>query len=368
MKSSQMPISAIRRDGGTQIRAGLDEATVAKYAEALKAGATFPPVVVFFDGKVHWLGDGFHTTEAHLRNGVKRIAVDERKGTLRDAILYACGANELHGLPRTNEDKRRAVEVLLGDPEWSAKADRWIAEKARVSHDMVARARANWPGMTVAARQGRDGKQRQLPERLPKTAEGRAGAGDAEPSDDPCEGERCGAQAGDSSASSPNTAPEPRKDLDVLKAALVAFDHHLRSAQACLSAVNTFDPTLAAQLQSLKQGAHELAARARKTVAPAGDCLYCKDPNGDHGRRHECHGCKGLGYLTEDQLSAVPAQLVGTDQVVDAKAGAFVAAKQVVESLRPQRAERARRLRIEDEAGNELVTERDEDEDATGWG
>jgi hypothetical protein len=34
-------------------------------------------------------------------------------GTQRDAILYSDGANESHGLRRTNEDKRRAVMTLL---------------------------------------------------------------------------------------------------------------------------------------------------------------------------------------------------------------------------------------------------------------
>jgi branched-chain amino acid transport system substrate-binding protein len=40
-----------------------------------------------------------------------------------DAILYSVGANEMHGLRHTNEDKRRAVLTLLNDPGWSKWSD-----------------------------------------------------------------------------------------------------------------------------------------------------------------------------------------------------------------------------------------------------
>ena len=36
------------------------------------------------------------------------ISAEMRDGTWRDAVLYSVGANAAHGLPRTNEDKRRA--------------------------------------------------------------------------------------------------------------------------------------------------------------------------------------------------------------------------------------------------------------------
>ena len=35
------------------------------------------------------------------------------------------------------ENKRRAVETLLRDDEWSAKSDRWIADTCGVSADLV---------------------------------------------------------------------------------------------------------------------------------------------------------------------------------------------------------------------------------------
>ena len=75
------------------------------------------------------------------RSNGTRILADIRQGTRRDAILYSCGANAAHGLPRTNEDKRRAVRKLLEDTEWMFWSDVKIAEVACVSHDFVSRLR-----------------------------------------------------------------------------------------------------------------------------------------------------------------------------------------------------------------------------------
>lgn len=131
----------IRRDGGTQPRAAIVEHVVADYAEAIAAGASLPDVTVFYDGKDYWLADGFHRDAAHERLGLAEISCDVRAGTRRDAVLFACGANEAHGLRRTNEDKRRAVFMLLDDEEWRSWSDSEIARRARVSHTFVAKLR-----------------------------------------------------------------------------------------------------------------------------------------------------------------------------------------------------------------------------------
>lgn len=79
------------------------------------------------------------------------------------------------GMPRTNADKRRAVETLLRDEEWSKKSDRWIAEKASVSPDFASRMRRlSSDDSSPGTRKGRDGKARTLPE---KKAPPAAGAG-----------------------------------------------------------------------------------------------------------------------------------------------------------------------------------------------
>ncbi len=62
-------------------------------------------------------------------------------GGERDAILRGVGSNASHGLRRTQADKRRAVERLLRDEEWSKWSNRKIAEVARVDHKTVAKVR-----------------------------------------------------------------------------------------------------------------------------------------------------------------------------------------------------------------------------------
>jgi hypothetical protein len=136
-----LKLSEIRIDGGTQTRSHLDEDVVTEYSEALNNGAVFPPVVVFNDGSDYWMGDGFHRFHGHVKSERAEIDVDIRPGTRRAAILFAVGANQSHGLRRSNDDKRNAVMVLLDDPEWAAWSDRDIAKACGVSHTFVAATR-----------------------------------------------------------------------------------------------------------------------------------------------------------------------------------------------------------------------------------
>ena len=143
----RLTVASLRTDGGTQPRAGLDEATVAEYTEAITGPNSwpFPPLVAFFDGSHYWLADGFHRLAAAVRfckqekiaSTSLAVLVDIRQGDRRDAILHSVGANAEHGLRRTNEDKRRAVTRLLHDDEWSQWSDREIARRAKVSDRFV---------------------------------------------------------------------------------------------------------------------------------------------------------------------------------------------------------------------------------------
>lgn len=133
-----LDLDLIRTDGGTQSRIKLDEGIVAEYAEAYKAGAAFPAVTVFFDGSDRWLADGFHRYFGAKAAGKKTILESIIPGTLRDAKLFSYGANGKHGQRPTNADKRKAVEEMLADAEWSQWSDRKIAEACGVSHPFVA--------------------------------------------------------------------------------------------------------------------------------------------------------------------------------------------------------------------------------------
>lgn len=132
--------------GGTQSRLGLDRDNVAHLRELLQAGEDLDPIDVVFDGRVYYPVDGFHRIEAHIQEGRKAIRARVQVGTQREAILLSVGANARHGLRRTNADKRRAVETLLGDAEWSKWSDREIGRRCGVHHETVARVRAELSG------------------------------------------------------------------------------------------------------------------------------------------------------------------------------------------------------------------------------
>ncbi len=131
-------IDRIRIDGSTQARVQTCQEVVEEYAEAKRGGCAFPPIVVFRDtlGR-YWLADGFHRVLAWLLCRAKTIEADLRLGELRDAILFAVGTNRKHGLQRTNEDKRKAIDLLLGDAEWALWSNRRIADQCGVSESMV---------------------------------------------------------------------------------------------------------------------------------------------------------------------------------------------------------------------------------------
>ncbi len=175
----KLEISKIRTDGGTQMRAELCETTVAEYSELFASGVEMEAIEVFFDGTAYWLADGFQRVAAALDAGHDKILAHITAGTRRDAILYACGANALHGLKRSNADKRRAVETLLNDEEWVKWSDRKIADAAGVSDPFVSNIRkelltvSTSPAAKAASepRVGKDGKsypKKDKPAREPK--------------------------------------------------------------------------------------------------------------------------------------------------------------------------------------------------------
>jgi hypothetical protein len=136
--ATHLALGSIRRDPGIQQRVGIAPALVDDYAETIADWIERAPVVVFDDGEPgYWLADGFHRVAAAERSGLDTIPAAVRQGTRRDAMLFAVGANRMQGQRPTRADKRRAVETLLADPEWSAWSDRRIADEAGVSPTTV---------------------------------------------------------------------------------------------------------------------------------------------------------------------------------------------------------------------------------------
>jgi ParB-like chromosome segregation protein Spo0J len=136
-----LKFSQIRIDGGTQMRVSINQDKVAEYAEKMRESAKFPPIKATFDGTVYWLYDGFHRYFAAQSAGFTTIEVDYKPGTMEDAQDLALRANNEHGLPRTNEDKRKSVETALSYERHAKKSDREIARLCDVSHTLVAAVR-----------------------------------------------------------------------------------------------------------------------------------------------------------------------------------------------------------------------------------
>ena len=104
----------------------------------------FPPAEAFYDGSTYWMWRGNHRRAALLQAAVKAgagfdllVPVIVRPGTERDAKLEGLSDNAEHGLRRTVEDKRKAVDWALSDPELSQWSNAKIAAKCRVSAPFV---------------------------------------------------------------------------------------------------------------------------------------------------------------------------------------------------------------------------------------
>jgi len=137
----RIQLDKVKLDEKTQPRCEIDQALVEEYAETIESGATLPPIVVFFDGCHYWLADGYHRYHAATRLKKTYIMALVHQGDIRDAVLYAVGANYNHGKRRTNADKRKAVLTLLEDEQWAKWSDREISRRCLVDNAFVGKMR-----------------------------------------------------------------------------------------------------------------------------------------------------------------------------------------------------------------------------------
>ena len=133
-------IDQLRLDGGTQTRVQLDQDAVEEYATIMSGNntCTLPPIIVYEDAAhMLWLADGFHRVGAAQKNGQAEIKAEVRLGTRLEALLYSLGANQKHGVRRTNADKRCSVEVALTEKTLRERSSREIAKLCGVGHQLV---------------------------------------------------------------------------------------------------------------------------------------------------------------------------------------------------------------------------------------
>lgn len=135
----------IRTDGGTQARLTLNQDVVKDYAEHMREGDVFPPLIVFHDGSEYWLVDGFHRYFALKSNAIVSVDCDIRSGTQREAVLFSKGANggNKRGLSTSPEDNRTSIIWMLNDEEYKTWTNTAIAKHIGVSSMTVGRIKSS---------------------------------------------------------------------------------------------------------------------------------------------------------------------------------------------------------------------------------
>lgn len=322
-------VDIIKIDGGTQARHAMCETTIDDYAEAMREGIEFPPIIVYFDGVSYWLADGFHRYLARKRAELLSISAEVVAGSRRDAVLFAAGANANHGLRRSSKDKRRAIRLLIADEEWSKKTDRWIAAKCAVGHGLVASVRSELRGdgqATEETREARDGSTIRVTPVTPVR--------EREASDAPSQ-RTSSPQSNQPARNSSPVAAQPLDgaelygdDADEADAApeQSATDEWLGNeddpVSAGLAEAKEFD-RLIKQITSVYPDAKKLAdgyggaflddnklnelraklqnaAQVLRDTKPHCECGYC------HGNGVACKQCRSSGYLTKVLAADMP--------------------------------------------------------------
>ena len=128
-------------DRSIHARAKLDLAHVDEFARHLTGGHPLPPVDVVWDPVTqrYYLGGGYHRTAAHEKLGHEMVPARVQIGTRREAILFGIGQDQ--NKSRSNADKRKSVEMLLGDPEWRQWSNVVIGRHCGVDDKTVASVR-----------------------------------------------------------------------------------------------------------------------------------------------------------------------------------------------------------------------------------
>jgi hypothetical protein len=137
LEVKSISVDLLDRDPDIQPRATLNREKITEFSDHMKEGVVFPPIDVFLIEGRYLIVDGYHRDMAARGAGIQEIRCRIHIGTRRDAILLSSGTNWQHGIDRTTRDKRRAVERLINDPEWSKWSSREISRHCHVSVSFV---------------------------------------------------------------------------------------------------------------------------------------------------------------------------------------------------------------------------------------
>lgn len=141
----QVSVSEVASDRRLQLRAVESKEHIEQLVEQLEQASgeakrwPFPPLRLYrVPGEAKLIVvDGEHRRNAACQAGWSTVDAVIIDGTLNDAALDAIKANQTHGLPRSREDKRRAVIAALKHPALVGKSNRDLAAIAGVSHPTI---------------------------------------------------------------------------------------------------------------------------------------------------------------------------------------------------------------------------------------
>jgi ParB-like chromosome segregation protein Spo0J len=172
------------------------EPVISRYAEIMQE-QDMPPIVVFHDGKKWWLADGLYRLKATKQNGTDKVLCEVLKGTKKDAVWYASGANREHGQPLKPSERRRALTNVLKAGFGVDKTDSQLSTQIGLSRKVVSSVRN-----TLEA----DGEAPKAPEGSTKAKMQAAGKKGAK-----AKADKAAATTGGGSSPPPNPPKKPSK-------------------------------------------------------------------------------------------------------------------------------------------------------------
>ena len=148
----KVDVQALVIDPRLQARAHHEPDALAEYYAAYASKVRLPPLQAYrVDGELHVV-DGFHRLAAAINAGLGFVAVDVvGEGSIDDAVWYATGVNQAHGIRRTRADKRRAVEMAVSSSIGLEQSSSIVASHVGVSREFVSRVRTEWEAGQRAA-------------------------------------------------------------------------------------------------------------------------------------------------------------------------------------------------------------------------
>jgi len=106
-------LSHLIRDPKFQVRRKLDQPTINRYVEVLKAGNCMPPIQVVFINDAPVLMDGWHRVAAMEQLGKPDAEAVVLEATEQEAYWIAARANMEHGLPLKKSEQREVFRAYI---------------------------------------------------------------------------------------------------------------------------------------------------------------------------------------------------------------------------------------------------------------